>query len=359
MAVFGGSLQTGRHFGPIDALAGPVPCWGLDVTRLSTPPATASVQVTAAKDMLLTRFALNGASLARGSAVETGATIGMIIAASGEVRVRGCLPDFQTMTPVWMQGKDVQFVSTGALDLMSVTVADDLFHQSLRSIAGVDTKALSVDTWLRALKGSPTWSERGRAIAALQAALANGAVLSREACHRLQESVLQILFRECCVDSAAAPVSAPTRRRVARAAEELLRLHLDDPPSIRVLCERIGACERTLHHAFQESFGTTPKNYLRALRLNVAHRRLLGGQAMVTEVAADLGLFHFGRFSADYRAMFGETPSATLRNARCGKLAGQPAGGRHVPDAAFAEDARGIPTAPTPSGSAAAVAGNG
>ncbi|TDH60418.1 AraC family transcriptional regulator [Dankookia rubra] len=39
-------------------------------------------------------------------------------------------------------------------------------------------------------------------------------------------------------------------------------------------------------------------------------------EGSVTEVAADLGFFHFARFSAEYRELFHELPSETLRRAR-------------------------------------------
>ena len=36
----------------------------------------------------------------------------------------------------------------------------------------------------------------------------------------------------------------------------------------------------------------------------------------VQEVASQWGFFHMGRFSQEYRAMFGQSPSQTLRDAR-------------------------------------------
>ena len=52
-----------------------------------------------------------------------------------------------------------------------------------------------------------------------------------------------------------------------------------------------------------------------ALRLNTARASILEG-ATVTQAATKAGFWHFGRFSQDYRALFGELPSATLQNAR-------------------------------------------
>lgn len=306
-----------KHFKNIDDLSGSVPGWALEMARLAMGPVTADLRVTTTAQMQLTRVKLDGAALATGRVSEGALTIWLILSASGEVRSRGCLLDITTMAPGWMRGQDIHFVSSGAVDLIGVTVTGELFDRSVRDIAGIETQLLGSDWWLRTPPGSANCTERGQAIVALQSVLARGAVFSGETCDRLQECVLQILLGEFGADLAGAlPNTAPTRRRVARAAEEVLRSRLDDPPSLTNLCELIGASERTLHHAFQESFGMTPKNYLRALQLNAAHRRLRRGQATVTEVAADLGLFHFGRFSTEYRAMFGETPSATLLGAR-------------------------------------------
>ena len=91
-----------------------------------------------------------------------------------------------------------------------------------------------------------------------------------------------------------------------------------EPPTIAALCEVVNVSERTLHAAFRENLGTTPKAYLKTLRLNTAHHDLLraGARTRVTDVALDWGFVHFGWFSQDYRRLFGETPSQTLHRAR-------------------------------------------
>ena len=56
-------------------------------------------------------------------------------------------------------------------------------------------------------------------------------------------------------------------------------------------------------------------NFLRQVRLAGVHRNLEqgGGPGVVAEVAMSWGFNHLGRFSADYRRSFGESPSDTLR----------------------------------------------
>lgn len=103
------------------------------------------------------------------------------------------------------------------------------------------------------------------------------------------------------------------KRMVDRACEYALA-HLDEPLTILELCRTLGASRRKLQYCFQETLGTNPVAYLRALRLNAARRELRRGatEVSVQEVAARWGFWHLSRFSSEYREMFGERPSQTL-----------------------------------------------
>ena len=76
--------------------------------------------------------------------------------------------------------------------------------------------------------------------------------------------------------------------------------------------------ERVLRRAFQDTHGAPPSRYLRTLRLSEARRALLSTldrDVTVTEIATLFGFAELGRFSVEYRAVFGESPSVTLRRA--------------------------------------------
>ncbi len=117
---------------------------------------------------------------------------------------------------------------------------------------------------------------------------------------------------------------ALTEDRAAKRRHELImrRFHtvLDEHPEEAIyipdLCAAVGVPQRTLHLCCVENLGIGPKRYLTLRRMNLARRDLRSagaGATTVTQVAARFGFWNFGRFSVEYKALFGETPSSTLR----------------------------------------------
>jgi AraC family ethanolamine operon transcriptional activator len=125
-------------------------------------------------------------------------------------------------------------------------------------------------------------------------------------------------------DASAAPDRAKLpATRLVRLAEDYLDAHLHTPVYIADLCSVTGASERTLRNAFHNVYGVGPTRYLVYRRLATARRALKNAQPgdTVTAIATRNGLWDLGRFAADYRTLYGEPPSATLRAARGGALA--------------------------------------
>ena len=119
--------------------------------------------------------------------------------------------------------------------------------------------------------------------------------------------------------SAAHPgdITAATRQRVVREARRFMAAHAEEPINVPDLCEAIHVSRRTLQYSFQDVLQMSPVTYLRALRLNGVRRDLRrGGDEPVADRAARWGFWHLSRFAADYKHMFGELPSETLRHAR-------------------------------------------
>jgi transcriptional regulator GlxA family with amidase domain len=59
----------------------------------------------------------------------------------------------------------------------------------------------------------------------------------------------------------------------------------------------------------------SPFEYIKARRLNAARQALVAADSSsntVTRIAVENGFAHLGRFAADYREHFGESPHETL-----------------------------------------------
>jgi len=73
---------------------------------------------------------------------------------------------------------------------------------------------------------------------------------------------------------------------------------------------------RTIRKSFKTLFGFSPKQYLQSYRLGKVHHSLLKNDSnlnTVENIAYDHGFAHMGRFSGNYKSMFGKTPSSTLK----------------------------------------------
>ena len=107
-------------------------------------------------------------------------------------------------------------------------------------------------------------------------------------------------------------------RRAEELAGELVSKADSQPLCVSDLC--VGCCvpRRTLNHAFQQVLGMGPITYSRRLRLNQVRQslrqpRAKGDPKSVTEIALDHGFWHLGRFSSQYRELFGTSPRESAR----------------------------------------------
>lgn len=105
------------------------------------------------------------------------------------------------------------------------------------------------------------------------------------------------------------PVS-PSMERIIRYIEE----HVKEDIELETLSQISNMSIRSIYNAFSRVFSTTPKSYVKLVKLRRLRSDLLQGHCRnITEAALDYGFSHLGRFSSDYRKRFGELPSETMR----------------------------------------------
>lgn len=103
---------------------------------------------------------------------------------------------------------------------------------------------------------------------------------------------------------------------IVRRSEKILHEQEEGSVTVLDLCLALRCSRRTLQTSFQRVANVSPIEYLRMVRLNGV-RCLLRSTACeelgVGEAAARWGFTHASYFAREYRELFGELPSQTVR----------------------------------------------
>jgi AraC-like DNA-binding protein len=145
-------------------------------------------------------------------------------------------------------------------------------------------------------------------------------IANPEVSRALQQELLHALVN--CLTAEDASDHLRRRQRhadVMASFEDALAAHDHSHLNLPQLCMAMGVPERTLRACCTEFLGMCPTRYYLLRRLNRARsalRRADPETASVAQIARDHQFLEHGRFAVAYRAVFGETPSATLRHPR-------------------------------------------
>jgi AraC-like DNA-binding protein len=138
-----------------------------------------------------------------------------------------------------------------------------------------------------------------------------------EVARALEQELIYLMIRSLAEGEPSGMTAGGRRHNMIVARfEEFLEAHPDQPLYLTEICAAIGIAERTLRVACEEHLGMGPIRYLSLRRLHLVRRALLRADpstATVTRLATDHGFWELGRFSVAYRALFGESPSESLR----------------------------------------------
>jgi AraC-like DNA-binding protein len=133
----------------------------------------------------------------------------------------------------------------------------------------------------------------------------------------LENELIYAMVRCLAEGAAVEPAVGSSRHDVIIARfEEFLEANPDRPLYLTEICAAIGVAERTLRASCEKHLGMGPIRYLTLRRMHLVRQALLRSdpsKTTVTRIVTDQGFWELGRFSVAYRALFGESPSRTLR----------------------------------------------
>jgi AraC-like DNA-binding protein len=138
-----------------------------------------------------------------------------------------------------------------------------------------------------------------------------------EVARAVEQALIHVMIRCWSAGASIEPrVSVRRHSVIMSRLEEFLAANHESSVYLGEICSALGVSERLLHMCCHEQLGIGPHRYLWLRRMHSTRRALMHADpatTTVTEIAANHGFCELGRFSVQYRALFGERPSASLR----------------------------------------------
>jgi AraC family ethanolamine operon transcriptional activator len=297
-----------------DVMSARIKYWGLVQSQLGQGPFQGAIRGTHSARIQLGYSFRSPGLLIQGVIPAETVVLSSIVRQASPIILNGSKVAADQM--MWAKaGHELDFRTLGANELITAAVHAPLFQKMALAVLGpgfFDHKPAD----RLALREPQSRHDVGARLRNLveQELARPGRLSDPEYASAWEHQVLDTWLAEVIAPDSGA--SLPVRCQAARRAESFLREQRDRPVSVCELCMVTGVPKSTLMLGFRDLFGLSPAAYHRRMRLNATRRDLVRarpGETSVTVTALRWGFSHFGRFSVDYRRMFGESPIATLR----------------------------------------------
>jgi AraC-like DNA-binding protein len=192
-----------------------------------------------------------------------------------------------------------------------------------RALTGAAFNTLSVIQDWRPLRAADRHLHSLHAAAIRMAAQRPQLLADAETARGLEQQLIEAVVE--CISADGAGADTGSRRRtqdIMVRFEQLLQQRHGQTASMRETCAALGVSGRLVRSLCAQHLGISPAAYDRRLRMASIRRALRLGAPEIGSISAIARHYGFrdpGRFAINYRAAYGEVPSATLRRARAGR----------------------------------------
>lgn len=212
---------------------------------------------------------------------------------------------------VLTKGDEIDALISSAIDIHTIVIEEQLFYKEFYDFFGDIPQSFQQDK--RLIMKHSMVSHFNSTISLWMNYLTNELpkLTLTPDYSKMESTILQELF-SCLL------FAAPVQRRKkfdTKEVRDILHEKITHDIDISKLTRELNISVSQLHHVFKKEYGITPKKYFLNLRLNAVRKELLLADANVItvgDIALEYNFYHMGHFSAEYKKLFGHTPSQTL-----------------------------------------------
>jgi len=133
--------------------------------------------------------------------------------------------------------------------------------------------------------------------------------------YQLVEEKLIELLMNCLLESLPNKIDIDNTSQKFSKIIDYIHGNLSEITTVYQVCENTDIPERTIRRLINKKYNLSPKGYLNKLRLNEVRKNLKSKDrnTNIVQSASEYNFWHMGQFSKDYKNLFGELPSDTLK----------------------------------------------
>ncbi len=292
--------------------------WDLQYEQLEPGKLWGEVSVFLSGSIEIFRESYSRGIFLRGTVKRDRVVFGLMLRPNANVRWCGHRPEPSNLF-AFDGDSEMLLRSLSALDFLGFCIPKEMLFSYADGVHELDLEAELRGRHILSGNGTATEVLRRNLIRIAETAENHPERMTTEAVQKtLEEELLEGLFQAIQNNTQPSRKERTNgrRRNIVVRAIDCIRAHEWEALTVGDLCRAVGVSERTLQYSFQEILRISPQRYVRLHRLNAARRHLRDAHAdatSVTDIACQWGFFHLGRFSVQYKEMFGESPSETLR----------------------------------------------
>jgi len=307
------------QFDDFDALSEAIRAWDLDFRQLDRGQSTAELSQLIGSQVIFSHARFSRLYHQQGSTPPGMRTFALLEDHVGGIHWFG-----REVTPSSLMcfpaSRELEAVSKPNFEVYTISFSEELLHKiaailgltELQTILCKEDKLANCDTGImQAIR----WKLRKiRHYTQGMSQPINNAEVTQ-----ILEQDLPTLILTALTESADVTQAKPAqwkKQRALRKAKDYINIFSKEPVTVSDLCQYADVSMRTLESAFKEYFDVTPKNYLKVARLNGVYKELRKQYSpfqSITDVANEWGFWHMGQFARDYKSLFDELPSETLK----------------------------------------------
>jgi len=304
------------RFDDFDNLCSALGAWNLDFRQIEAGSFAGRLLISGTPNMQFTRAQLGRRLIQKGAPPENLITFGLLAKPEIQIYWRGQHANGNQLF-IFPEGGELEAVSQPDFDVLLVSLSKNILEMTCEKLQlPVPDKLISqkevIDCDFQQLDRI-----RQSLLQQEQLMKQSGVAQLPTLLGEIERDMARDLTSLIAADKGSRSKPMMNRRAMAisRALDYMEECSARDRNLVE-MCEYTQVSQRTLEYAFKERFQMTPKSFMLASRLNRAKKALLNADpknGKVHELAKQSGFRHMSQFSTDYRKLFGELPSETLK----------------------------------------------